>query len=406
MKPTIQKTIGGYRLEWSDDKVVIEVSRIRETKVYTTCEIIVSTDGGHLMQTSFSLTNVENRKSLQKQLEKQYQVDWHSILEQLCVYVLNEIRRGEPVYQLGDETVTRPKWTLEPFVLENQPSVIFGSPSSGKSTLGLILVTLLGTGVTSNNGHMMLPGVMRRVLILDWETDRGVVEFQLQTIRKGMGLEVPFPIFYRRCSVPLADDLEQISAKIAEYKADTLLIDSLGLASGGDLNSPESALRFFSALRALNCTPLILAHTARGGEQSDKHIFGSMYFEATARNIWEVVKTEGDADSIILGLYHRKPPPFAKLYDPMGYRIGFDKDATYFEWYDPKSVADLIKRMSATTQILEALKKGKMNTKQLSEETGISENSIRMPLKRLRDKKLIIKMGDDYALPAREDLSF
>ena len=402
MKPELTKTAGGYKLTWQSDNVTVNVTRVRETKTYTSCYIVVSTNAGHLKEGNLSLTNIKERTSLAKELTTLYPIDWSSILEQLCVLVLREIRRGEPVYVLGEGVAERPEWLCEPFILANQPSVIFGAPSSGKSTFALILAAYLSTGYLANNCRMTVPAASHRILYLDWETYKGGIEWQLQCIKKGMGIEVNFPVFYRRCSVPLADDIEEINNVAEEYQVDGIWVDSLGLAAGGDLNSPEAALRFFSALRVLNRTPLLLAHNARGGENTDKHIFGSMFFEATARNIWEIVKTQDDDDSMSIGLYHKKPPPFSKMYPPMGYRIDFTDDSTLIEWQDPKSVDELVKRMSANTQILEILKRGRMSTSKIVEETGLKADSVRVSIHRLKSKGLIIKMGDDYCLPARQ----
>jgi hypothetical protein len=127
-----------------------------------------------------------------------------------------------------------------------------------------------------------------------------------------------------------------------------------------------------------------------------------MFFEAQARNIWEIVKSQDDENSIVVGLYHKKPPPFGKLHKPLGYKFTFDEGnkETYFEYHDPKSVDELVKRMNATTQILEVLKRDKMTPKKLIEETCLGESSVRVSIKRLKDKGLIIKIGDEYGLPS------
>ncbi len=208
---------------------------------------------------------------------------------------------------------------------------------------------------------------------------------------------------YRRCSSPLADDLEQIKQAIDEYKATCLFIDSLGLACGGDLNSAEPALRFFAALRQFKITSVILAHTARNTDSNNKHIYGSMFFEAQSRNVWELVKSNDDEDSIVIGLYHKKPPPFGKLHKPLGYKFTFDNDnnKTYFEYNDPKSVDELLERMGTNTKIIEALKYGPLTPKELEESKGIK--NPRTALSRLKRKGIIIPIGKEaYGLVDKE----
>jgi hypothetical protein len=400
-KPVLTTTIGGYKLYWEADQVTIEVTRVKESKVHCQGEIMISHATGHLKQCVFSFTNHETRRSVAKELAKLLPIDWDSIMEQLCVFVLREIRKGEPVFALGEGPASRPEWLCDPFILANQPSVLFGAPSGGKSTFGLILAAMCSLGGSSNGYRFFTPEKSQRILYLDWETDKGVIEWQLQCIRNGLGIEFQLPIFYRRCSVPLANDIEQINAVATEYNVDAIWLDSLGLAAGGDLNTPEAALSFFSALRTLNKTPFILAHTARGQENNDKHVFGSVFFEATARNIWEIVKTQDDDNSVIVGLYHKKPPPFGKLHNPMGYRIEFSEDSTTFDYHDPKSIDELLSRMGNNTKILELLKRGALAPKEIQEQLGIPEGTCRSALKRLKEKGSVMQLGEKYVLPAR-----
>jgi hypothetical protein len=408
-KPIIVNIFGGYSLEWESEQIKIDVTRIRETKVSTIAEILITcTAKGlatpHIKQTNFSLTANDARPKLAKELDKIYQAEWDVILEQLCVKVLAEIRRGEPVVILGQDGMKAdpPEYLIDPYIIRNQPNVFFGEPGSAKTTWGLILASCITTGWKDNPGKLVIANKKERCLWLDYETDQSVIAWQLASIKRGNNFEVPNQIFYRRCSSPLVDDLEQIKQAIDEYKATCLLIDSLGLACGGDLNSAEPALRFFAALRQLKITSIILAHTARNTESGNKHIYGSMFFEAQSRNVWELIKSNDDEDSIIIGLYHKKPPPFGKLHKPLGYKFTFDNDSntTHFEYNDPKSVDEFLERMSTNTKIIEALKSGPLTPKEL-EEKGIK--NPRTPLARLKKKGIVTVIGKEtYGLVDNE----
>ena len=407
--PIITSVLGGYSLEWEPEQIKINVSRIRETRISTIAEILITcTSPGlvspHIKQTSFSLTANDARPKLAKELEKIYQTNWDVILEQLCIKVLAEIRRGEPVVILGQDgmKVDPPEYLIDLYIIKNQPNVFFGEPGSAKTTWGLELASCVTTGWKDNPGKLVVANKKERCLWLDYETDQSVIAWQLASIKRGNNFEVPNQIFYRRCSSPLADDLEQIKQAIDEYKATCLFIDSLGLACGGDLNSAEPALRFFTALRQLKITSVILAHTARNTDSSNKHIYGSMFFEAQSRNVWELVKSNDDEDSIVIGLYHKKPPPFGKLHKPMGYKFTFDNDdnTTYFEYNDPKNVDELLERMGTNTKIIEALKSGPLTPREL-EEKGIK--NPRTPLARLKRKGIVTLIGKEtYGLVDNE----
>jgi hypothetical protein len=407
--PIITSVLGGYSLEWAPEQIKINVSRIRETRISTIAEILITcTSPGlaspHIKQTSFSLTANDARPKLAKELEKIYQTNWDVILEQLCIKVLAEIRRGEPVVILGQDGMKAdpPEYLIDLYIIKNQPNVFFGEPGSAKTTWGLELASCVTTGWKDNPGKLVVANKKERCLWLDYETDQSVIAWQLASIKRGNNFEVPNQIFYRRCSSPLADDLEQIKQAIDDYKATCLFIDSLGLACGGDLNSAEPALRFFTALRQLKITSVILAHTARNTDSSNKHIYGSMFFEAQSRNVWELVKSNDDEDSIVIGLYHKKPPPFGKLHKPMGYKFTFDNDdnTTYFEYNDPKSVDELLERMGTNTKIIEALKSGPLTPREL-EEKGIK--NPRTPLARLKRKGIVTLIGKEtYGLVDNE----
>jgi hypothetical protein len=261
-KPILTKTIGGYCFNWETEQIKVDVSRIRETKISTSAELLITcTAPGlaspHIKQTTFSLTANDARPKLAKELSKIYNAEWDIILEQLCVKVLAEIRKGEPVVILGEQgtKVEAPEYLLDPYIIRNQPNVFFGEPGAAKTTWGLVMASVLTLGNWHDNpGRLSTHEKSERCLWLDWETDKSVIGWQLSCIQRGHGFEIPYEIFYRRCSTPLADDIEQIKQAIDEYRATCIFIDSLGLACGGDLNSAEPALRFFTAYRQLNTT--------------------------------------------------------------------------------------------------------------------------------------------------------
>ena len=148
-KPIITYILGGYSLVWESEQIKINVSRIRETKVSTMAEILITcTSPGiapHIKQTTFSLTANDARPKLAKELEKIYKAEWDIILEQLCVKVLAEIRRGEPVVVLGQDGTKAepPEYLVDPYIIRNQPNVFFGEPGAAKSTWGLYWLALL-----------------------------------------------------------------------------------------------------------------------------------------------------------------------------------------------------------------------------------------------------------------------
>jgi len=187
---------------------------------------------------------------------------------------------------------------------------------------------------------------------------------------------------------------------IDKASADVLIIDSLGLACGGDINSAESALAFYAALRQLKMTSIILAHTAKNSEK--KTVFGSAFFENLARNIWEVTKVaEAEASNIKVMLNNTKSPPFAKMHSSLGYSLDFDDtdNSTRIETCDIKSVEQFLERMTAPIRITEYLKtNGHKTPDEIAKALNMKPGTVRSALKRLYDHGDLQKLGETYGV--------
>jgi hypothetical protein len=247
----------------------------------------------------------------------------------------------------------------------------------------------LGLGVTDKPNEC---------IVFDYETDRETVSWQLACIMRGMGLP-EFGFHYRRCFLPLADDIEEALKAIESTNARIVFLDSLGPACGGELNEAKPALSLYSALRKLNRTSIILAHNSKNTEGKNKTIYGSMFFHALARSVWEIKKVQtADENEIEIGLFHRKPPPFSKLHKPLGFKFSFDGDKTIINTQDPKTVGEFLQQMGTQQRILELLKTNPLSPKEIAESLEITSGDTRITLKRLKDKNKIVKVGDNYGL--------
>ncbi|MBU3974666.1 MAG: AAA family ATPase, partial [Alphaproteobacteria bacterium] len=112
------------------------------------------------------------------------------------------------------------------------------------------------------------------ILWLDYEADRTSTLYNFTRIVRGADAE-GISLNYRRCRMPLCDDIEAISLHVEQAKTDIVIIDSVAKAAGGDLDKSESPNRLFAALDLLHCTPLILAHTYKGEGTGKRTIYGS-----------------------------------------------------------------------------------------------------------------------------------
>jgi len=414
-KPTITDKISGYVFNWDDYGISITTNRINvhKTDGRVTGELFVDAVNGNgemvtiYPPTSYNFSSDRTRNQLAKSLLiKNSKVPWADMVDQLCFGVQDRARKGEPVQELqtsGD--IKPPEYLLNPLIIKNYPNVIFGDPSSSKSTLAVILTQVLMLPWDDNPMGLIAPDRSIKVLYLDWETDADTIRWQTTMLQRGMDAGVLF-VSYRQCSQPLASDIEQIKMRISETEAEVVIIDSLGLAAGGELKETQPALGFFSSLRELKVTSLILAHNSKDRESKTRSIYGNQYYTAQARNVWEVRKNQDtDSSEMDIVLFHRKPPPFAGLHKSLGFKIVFDNEAGVMNISpsDPKRVAEFLEQMGTKQRILELLKEGSLTNDEIKDSLDISRSNTDQTLKRLKDKELIVKVGNKWGIRYNND---
>jgi hypothetical protein len=266
-------------------------------------------------------------------INKKY--DWFTIVNQITTICLSKIRDGEQIVWLNDSVgFNRPEYLVHPLFIKNNPNIIYADRSSAKSLFMNLISIMLSLGV---DAYGLYIGKEHNVLFLDWENDPETTGWQRNCLLKGFGFS-NFETPYLHLSQPLAKCLPQIQKKISEVNADTAIIDSLGVAVGGNLNDSEPAMNFFSALRQLPITPLIIAHTAKDKNNPHKTVYGNAFYENLSRSIWEASKLQSQgAKELKLSLYQRKTPPFNGYQNPLGFRFLFKGDVTEVESCDPEN---------------------------------------------------------------------
>jgi DNA-directed RNA polymerase specialized sigma24 family protein len=341
-----------------------------------------------------------------KELSAIYEADWPTMLEQVKVYTLEWVRRGEPVTELwGEDESEPPTYLIEPLIVEGYPNVIFGDPGCFKSGLAVIVAAILTLPWCDNPLAWPEPEKPVPCLYLDWETDRKTVNWTHARLRRGHGLE-GFPIHYRRCFAPLFNDIEAITELADACEAKAIIIDSLGMASGNDdLNNSTTATNFYRGLRQLNRTSIILAHNAKDRERKERSIYGNQYFTAQARNIWEVRKVqETGEDCLDLGLFHRKAPPFARFSKPFGMHIEFQDNSITVKAKEPDTIRELLTEMSLQQQIYDLLvHEGAKSLDEIAKNLEGNKQSVKTTLYRMRDKKVAVQVDGKWGLLASPD---
>jgi len=412
-EPKITEQIDSFVFEWpAPQNLIAKVSRVRissDGQVKGELEIRWVEAGKEvylLVSTHFNFSSEPTRNKFAKQLSEKLalKIEWREILDYLARTVQNLVRLGDTCIEVRAENNTPPpEQLLDRIIYKGVQNIIFGEKGVSKSTLAYLLTICVVLPWGDNPLNLKVPEKPVKALILDWESDETIFRYYLSRLQRGMNLPI-CSLFYRRCNLPLIDDIEAIQKYIESTGAELLVIDSLGAAAGGErgeLKGSESALLFNSALRKLKTTSLIIGQTRKGDDDKKKTIFGSTYFTYYARNIFELYHGhENYEDTEHLALFHRECN-LGKKMPPMGLRIDFNNTTGGINIErEAISIAEFVEKVSVSMRILEILKGGAMSQKELKETTEASYASVGMALKRLNSQGKVWKVDKKWGLKA------
>lgn len=405
MKPEIIKIPGGYSLEYAKEQLTIEATSLHHHRDGRfTAQLTIKTCAPgyaeHIHQSQLNLTSARARQTIEKLLAERFPASWSEILEQVSYLLLQKEMEGESPITLTTEDEIKPlQYMIDPVCPYMLPTTIFGEPKTGKSYIALLMGIMAWLPWDTNPlGFNPMP-TASKVLYLDWETDQDEIRLRLKELQLGMGLPY-IEIEYRRCAMPLADSVEQIRKIVYDNHIGFLIVDSLGGASGGNLNESETALRFFQALRQIEVTSLCLGHTSKE-HSKNKSIIGHTLYTAYSRQIWETKKVQDEGEnSLSIGLFHRCSNS-SKLHKPIGLHFSFDNSGTVVEREDVRGVAGLIEHLSVKSQLQDILQRGSMDISDIADELGQSKDTIRVILN--RNKKDFVRVGKRWGLLAADE---
>ena len=397
-RPIVTDRVDGYDITWGAEHIIISVTRLHQhiSDGRVTGEILIKDDQGAIIypQTTLNFNAAQSRTRLAKTLhDLDGAHEWLAIMNQLSLLVVNLARKGEPVQELWtNDNVPELEFLVEPIVIKGVPNVIFGEKGVAKSTLTLVLYICLILPWEDNPLGLTTPSRSIKTLILDYELPGAIAQRNAKRIQEGMNLPF-FPLYHRRCSMPLASEIEQIANHIADIKAEVILIDSLARASGGELNKTEPATSFFEALDRLKVTTLITAQTSKDIETKRKSIFGSTLFTYYARNIFELRKDESLTENAIdVTLIHRYSN-LTKLYNPIGLRLSYGPYTTEIQ-RGSANVVELMAKVNIKKAILKSLESRAMTAEEVAEALDIKKATIQVRLSDLLKLKKVVKLGD------------
>ena len=206
------------------------------------------------------------------------------MLDQAARWALEQHRVGDPGLLLRDaeELAPGPDALTDPPLLEADGlSILFGDGGSLKSWIALALASSLQAGTSYVDG--LTVRTPRRVGYLDWEWSARRHRRRLVQLA---GTDLP-ELAYLRCTRSLPDERDRVRRFVRDYGLDYLVVDSVGLACGGEPESAEIATRFANVFSSLVPAGLGIAHvTKAAADKPPDKPFGSAYWHNSARRTW------------------------------------------------------------------------------------------------------------------------
>lgn len=417
-QPSVVELADGYNFMWLEgveEWLWIDIHQIRPAPNNTlTAEITVYILLGErniFENIRFNLMTARDRRDIAVRLHEMYLLgevqEWLQIIDQVCTETIKRHREVEPAISLKDIPEREiPRYRLYPFIFEQEINILFGDGDTGKTILACLTATLVQDGYSV----LKLTPEPGNVLYLDWETNQYQIKEAVTAIRKGLQVtlqESNPDILYMHCDQLLADMIEEIRLIVQQHDIKLMVVDSIGLAVGGDADKMESARAGFSALRSLNVTVLGIDHIAKGSDGSAP--YGSVYRRNIPRSQFLVKHDQApETYELNIALIHKKCNIAPKL-KPFGLKLNFSMNGTkldeiHIDSVDLASNPELAKSLSLTERITSLLRQGAISVSEIAEGLeGSNENSIRTALNRAKGH--FIKVNDNkWGLKSYEEI--
>lgn len=407
-KPEATYLLDRFRFHWPDDDVDIIVDRLHEEKAGLQCELTITTGSmpapGLLREGRFNLSAPVTRGQWEKALtERMPDIDWYAVLEQICTLSIRRWREGEPLIDLASvEPSSELPYLLSPYVIDGGASVIFADGGSGKSLFALALALSIATGEECVPGAVPLR--CGPVLYLDWEWDPESHAERLTALCAALGTTVPAGmIFYRREVSSVIESASAIRQHVAAIGAVAVVVDSLGMARGGEPESADLTIRTFGAFRTFGVPVIAIDHVAKHATDKSQS-FGSVYTKNAARIMWRLDSVRDEATGQ-LGLNLVNTKANRKTQASRGYRVTMEEDtaerltSVRFESADIRSIPGMAKSLGVKDQIASVLMRGALTDEEIvaalaNEGITVTEANVRLAAFRHKDTFVTV-IGED-----------
>jgi len=265
--------------------------------------------------------------------------EWYEEVTSKTVTAVRQPPKRTALSERDDEGMVA-SFLIDPYVLRNGVSLLFGPGGTGKSMIALAMALSVSTGRTVFGRK---PTRVGPVLYLDYEDSIETHELRMTALMAGMGIEPEeriHPIEHLRPSQPVSRMRRDLLGIIRDLQPALIIVDSVGLARGGDAMGSEETIRLFSTLASLGTAVLGIDHMTKDDVRGGKMVtpYGSIYTVNSVRLAWSIKAADlSDDDNTYVNLIQTKRNNVAR-HQPTGAhlqfvneQVGFGEDGDIFQ---------------------------------------------------------------------------
>ena len=381
-----QELAGLHRVTFPAHHVVFSFHRLTDARGGVQAELTVTVGHVELLgETDIGLKSDSGRAKVSATLKGLVpSVPWKRLLERACTSVLKRHRRGEPTIVLEPASSALVPFILNPIAYRDHQTLVYAPGGSCKSYLALYFTLLACHGLQGAG----VGGVKSPVLYLDWELNAETVGGRLKALQAGHPELSHHRPFYRRCEVPLHQEVHTIAAAVAERHVTLVIVDSAAMACGGELSSPDAAIGLQQALRKIGCASLVLAHVAKSVQDGqERSAYGTVFFRELARNVWELERaSESNPVRVVLSQTKNN---FGPKHDPLGFQLAFAGESVTVGAYNIDEEPEFEPKLPVPARIRNYLEEdGAVRTAdEIATATGLKLLTVKSALSRDKGRK-------------------
>jgi hypothetical protein len=266
-------------------------------------------------------------------------VDWATTMKEAVHQSIEEYRRSssssEWLTEVTEEEMKNPPFLLDPFVLAEGVTILYGPLGAGKSLVALAIGFAISLNVALLGNK---PETVGKILYVDFEDDSLPHRYRMSAIKRAIGYEgdISEIIHHERITGSLRDASRKLRRIIREGEFSLVIVDSVGLARAGDVSASDSTIKLFKALRFLGTPVLALDHirkevweALKAGRHVDPEAvtaIGSQFTMSSARLAW-FLRPVPSLDPLVkhFNLYNTKANHLAPR-DPFGLTVTYENN--------------------------------------------------------------------------------